>query len=36
MLFEFLEQFLMGAFLIILSQLEKPGLTGKVSIPLEI
>ena len=35
-LFEFLERFMIGASLIILTQLEKPGSTGKVFIPLEI
>ena len=35
-LFEFLEQILIGAFLITLIQLEKTGSTGKVFIPLEI
>ena len=35
-LFEFLEQFMIGAFLITLTQLEKPGSSGKVFIPLEI
>ena len=35
-LFEFLEQFMIGAFLITLTQFEKTGSTGKVFIPLEI
>ena len=35
-LFEFLEQFMVGAFLIIRTQLEKIGSKGKVFIPLEI
>ena len=34
-LFEFLEQFMIGAFLITLTQLEKTGSTGKVFIPLK-
>ena len=33
--FEFLEQFMIGAFLITLTQLEKTGLTGKIFIPFE-
>ena len=35
-LFEFLEQFMIGAFLIAWTQLEKTGSIGKVFIPLEI
>ena len=35
-LFEFLERFMNGAFLITLTQLEKTGSTGEVFIPLEI
>ena len=34
-LFEFLKQFMIGAFLITISQLEKPGSTGKILIPQE-
>ena len=34
-LFKFLERFLIDAFLLILSQLEKIGSIGKVFIPLE-
>ena len=35
-LFELLEQFTIGSFLIRLTQLEKTGSIGKVIIPLEI
>ena len=35
-LFEFLEGFMIGAFLITLTQLEKTGSTLEVFIPLEI
>ena len=35
-LFEFLERFMTGAFLITLTQPENTGSTGKVFIPLEI
>ena len=35
-LFEFLKRFMIGAFLITLTQLDKTGSTGKVFIPLEI
>ena len=35
-LFEFREQFMIGAFLITWTQLKKTGLTGKVFISLEI
>ena len=35
MLLEFLEQFMIGAFLITLLQLRKTRSTGKVFIPLE-
>ena len=35
-LFEILEQFMMGAFVITLTQLERTGSTAKVFIPLEI
>ena len=35
-LFEFLERFMIGAFLITLSQLEETGSTGNFFIPLEI
>ena len=35
-LFEFLERFMIGAFLITLTQLEKTGSIGKILIPLEI
>ena len=35
-LFQFLEIIIIGAFLITLTQLEQPGSTGKVFIPLEI
>ena len=35
-LFQFLEQLMIGAFLITLTQLEKTGSIGKVFIPLEI
>ena len=35
-LFEFLERFMIGAFLITLTQLEKTGSTSKVYIPPEI
>ena len=35
-LFEFLEQIMIGAFLITLTQLKKTGSIGKVFIPLEI
>ena len=34
-LFDFLEQFIVGAFLITITQLEKTGSTGEVFIPLE-
>ena len=34
-LFKSLERFMIGAFLITLTQLEKTGSTGKVFIPLE-
>ena len=34
--FEFLEQFMIGAFLTTWTQLEKTGSIGKVFIPLEI
>ena len=35
-LFEFLEQFIIGAFLMKLTQIEQTGSTGKNFIPLEI
>ena len=35
-LFELLEEFMIGAFLITLTQLKKTGSIGKVFIPLEI
>ena len=34
-LFEFLERFMIGVFLITLTQFQKNGSTGKVFIPLE-